>query len=245
MDSFEPHLFTYVVKPILRVGNGGFDRLEIFTGSPVDAVDGVHSVRVGGEEIDIISQFRPQKTVSDDGIIISFDPLRDPRQDNEKRIEVEFSARVLRFGAEFSGWVYNSSEPDLRQSIDPGNATIRFVGDVLSVRTPTGGDLLRRLEIRPRAFTPNGDGINDEVVISFDLRDLTQARPLDVQIWALDGRRVRQLPPAVTVSGHFTRQWDGRDDEGRLAPPGVYLVQVELESDEGRERATGTLRVAY
>ena len=56
---------------------------------------------------------------------------------------------------------------------------------------------------------------------------------------------VRQLAPAVTASGHFTRQWDGRDDAGRLAPPGVYLVQVELESDEGRKRATGIVRVAY
>jgi hypothetical protein len=245
VDSFEPHLFTYVVKPILREGNGGFDRLEIFTGGPVDPENEIHSVRVGGEEVDLIGQFRPQKTLSDDGIIISFEPLRDPQQDNEKRIEVEFSARVLRFGTEFSGWVYDSSEPDLRQSINPGNATVRFVGDVLTVRTPTGGDLLRRLEIRPRAFTPNGDEINDEVAISFDLRDLTQARPVEVQIWTLDGRRVRQLAPAVTASGHFTRQWDGRDDAGRLAPPGVYLAQVELESDEGRKRATGIVRVAY
>jgi len=245
VDSFEPHLFTYVVKPILREGNGGFDRLEIFTGGPVDLETEVHSVRVGGEEVDMLD-FPPQKRENDDGIIISFDALRDPQQDNEKRIEVEFSARVLRFGAEFSGWVYDSSEPDLKQNVNPGNATVRFVGDVLSVRTPTGGDLLRRLEIQPKVFTPNGDGVNEEVTISFDLRDLTDKRPVDVRIWTLDGVLLRRFAPALFASGHpQPYRWNGRDDQGRLAPPGSYLVQVELDSDEGRKRATGTVSVAY
>jgi hypothetical protein len=254
VDSFELHPFTYVVKPILQDGNGGFDRLEIFTGGLVDLVDGVHSVKVGGEEIDIVDEFPLQKTKNGDGIIISFDALRDPSQDNEKRIEVEFSARVLRFGAEFSGWVYDSSEPDLRQSINPGNATIRFVGDVLAVRTPTGGDLLQRLEILPRAFTPNGDQVNEEVAISFDLRDLTDARPVDVQVFGLDGRLVRRFLPecgpagdliSLRDSGHFSHCWNGSDDAGRLAPPGIYIIQVELDSDQGRKTATGTVSVAY
>ena len=254
VDSFEPHSFTYLVKPILQDGNGGFDRLEIFTGGLVDLPDGVHSVKVGGEEIDIVDQFPPQKTKNDDGIIISFDPLRDPRQDNEKRIEVKFSARVLRFGAEFSGWVYDSSEPDLKQSINPGNATIRFVGDVLSVRTPTGGELLQRLEILPGAFTPNGDQVNEEVAISFDVRDLTDARPVDVQVFTLDGRPVRRSLPECGLagdvmtrrdSGHFFHCWNGSDEAGRVVPPGVYLIQVELDSDGGRKTATGTVSVAY
>lgn len=236
VDSFEPQFFTYVVKPILEDGNRGFDRLEIFTSGPAA---GVQAVRVGGEEL--ANAFEIRK----DRIVISFDRLQDPREDNEKRIEVEFSARVLRFGAEFSGWVYDSSEPELKQSINPGNATIRFVGDVLSVRTPTGGDLLQRLEIRPRALTPNGDGVNEEATISFDLRDLTEARPVQVQVLALDGRTVRRLPSAPTASAHVLHQWDGRDDAGRLAPPGVYLVQVELDSDRERRTAVATVSVAY
>ena len=150
-------------------------------------------------------RFPPE--IQQDRIVVSFDRLEDPQQDSEKRIEVEFSARVLRFGTEFSGWVYDSREPDLKQNITPGNATIRFVGDGLSVRTPTGGDLVQQLEIRPRVFTPNGDGVNDEAIISFDLRDLTAARPVAVQIWTLgrvpgaaiaaDCNGQRQLHPSL------------------------------------------------
>ncbi len=241
VDSFEPQSFTYVVKPVLRDGNAGFDRLEIFTYGPAE----VSSLRVGGQEVDL-GDDRYKPDIREDRVILSFDRLVDPRQDNEKRIEVEFSARVLRFGAEFSGWVYDSREPELKQTIRPGNATIRFIGDVLSVRTPAGGDLVQQLEILPRAFTPNGDGVNDEASISFNLRDLTDQRPVDVRIWTLDGRSVRRLIAAApTASGHFTRRWDGRDDAGLLAPPGVYIVQVELHSDEGRKTAAGTLSLAY
>ena len=159
---------------------------------------------------------------------------------------VEFEARVLRFGAELSGWVYDSREPDLKQSVTPGDATIGFVGDVLSVRTPTGGDLLRRLEIKPRAFTPNGDDVNDEVAISFDLHELTDKRPVNVGIWTLAGFPVRRFASALLASGHPPPyRWNGRDDSGRLVSPGVYLVQIELDSDRGRQTVTGSLSVAY
>ena len=238
VDGFEPHAFTYVVKPVLRDGNRGFDRLEILTGGPAS---GVSAVRVGGEEV--MDRFPPE--VLEDRIILSFDRLEDPGRDNEKRIEVEFRARVLRFGAEFSGWVYDSREPDLKQSVTPGDATVRFVGDGLSVRTPTGGGLLQRLDISPPVFTPNGDGVNDEALLSFDLRDLTEERPVEVRILTLDGRLVRRLPEASTASGHFIHRWDGLDEAGRLAPPGLYLAQVRLESDEGRRTATGLLSLAY
>ena len=122
------------------------------------------------------------------------------------------------------------------------------------MRTPTGGDLLQRLEIQPKVFTPNGDTINDEAAISFDLRDLTMARPVSVQIWTLDGRAVRRTLPtcgpggqstAFRASGHFTHCWDGHDEAGFLAPPGLYLVQVELGSDEGMATAISTISVAY
>ena len=81
-------------------------------------------------------QFVPH--LLDDRLIVSFPPLTGSA-DNFKQVEVDFDVPVLRFGTEFSGWVFNSTDPDqIRQRIDPGNATFRFAGDLLAVNTPVG-----------------------------------------------------------------------------------------------------------
>ena len=236
-ESFAPQTFTYVVRPLLRPGDRGFDRLEIFTQIPADTV---HSVKVDGEEV--IDRFPPE--IHGDRIVVSFAPRQAP-QDDEKRIEVVFDARVLRFGAEFTGWVYDSGQPALKQQIQAGNATFRLGGDVLSVRTPMGGDLISRLQARPSPFTPNGDGVNDQVRIAYDLRDLDTPQQLTLRIFDLGGRIVREVVAVPSRSGSFDHAWDGRDDSGQVVPPGLYLYQVDLATDEGREVSSGILSVVY
>lgn len=236
-QNFETQSFTYVVRPILQSGDRGFDRLEIFTQIPVEAV---HSVLVDGREV--IDRFPPE--IMDDRIVLSFDPLQAP-QDNEKRIEVQFDARVLRFGAEFTGWVYNSEESELKQQVKAGNATFRFSGDILSVSTPVGGGLVRRLRAQPAAFTPNGDGVNDQVTISYDLRNIEAPRQITVKIFDLSGRMVRELIDAPARSGSFTSMWYGRNGGGELVSPGIYLYRVNLDTDKGDNVASGALTVIY
>ena len=236
-ENFEPQTFTYVVRPVLEDGDRGFDRLEIFTQVPAEAV---HSVAVDGREI--IDDFPPQ--LEEDRIVISFEPFVAPR-DNERRIEVVFDAKVLRFGAEFTGWVYDSAEPELKQQVRPGNATFRFAGDALSVRTPVGGELVRKVTAHPATLTPNGDGINDQTMISYDLRNIGEPRQIALRIFDLSGRLVREVISTPAVSGSFAAVWDGRRTEGDLVAPGVYLYQVDLTTDKGLSAAAGTVAVAY
>ncbi|NNE09921.1 MAG: VCBS repeat-containing protein [Gemmatimonadetes bacterium] len=71
--------------------------------------------------------------------------------------------------------------------------------------------------------------------------DLTTARwnlangrqPDDVAVYAISGRRVRSVEPDV-----FGATWDGRDNEGRFVPTGVYFVVIT----QGGERASRTVR---
>ncbi len=238
VNSFQPTTFTYVVLPTFEAENIGFDRLEILTHARIDAV---RSVVLDGVEVDV-ELFPPE--IMDDRIVASFPILRG-EEDSFKQIEVVFDAPVLRFGTEFSSWVYNSGDADLiRQQVRPGNATFRFSGDVLGVKTPVGGELLVDVDVAPNPFTPNGDGINDALVISYKLREVSADRPVVVRLFNLAGRRVTELPPISSTSGEFRQEWDGRDGDGRMVPPGIYVYELLLDIQQEQNK-TGLVSVAY
>ena len=238
VDSFEPTTFTYVARPVFQADDAGFDHLEILT--PI-RVDSVRSVKVNGTEVDY-ALFPPE--IEDKRLAVGFPQLAG-EEDSFKQIEVVFDATVLRFGTEFRGWVFNSADPDqVRQQIRPGNATFRFSGDALAVKTPLGGDLLIQVEVTPRLFTPNGDGINDEVLFSYKLREVATTRPLLLRIYDLAGRLVHELPALQARSGAFASEWDGRDGAGARVPPGTYLYELTLETKD-EERQIGAFAVVY
>ena len=238
VDSFEPITFSYVVRPIFEPDDGGFDRLEILTPTRVDSV---RSVKIDGVEVDL-GPFVPE--IMDDRIVVAFPALRG-EEDSFKQVEVTFDTSVLRFGTEFSGWVFSSEDPDgVKQQVLPGNATFRFSGDVLSVLTPLGGDLLLQVTAEPRSFTPNGDGVNDMVTFPFKLRQVISERPLILRIYDLAGALVHELPAMRAASGEFRPQWNGRDASDQLVPPGIYVYELTLEAEE-LESVVGSFGVAY
>ena len=241
VSDTRPQRFTYVVRPDFQTGDTGFDRLEILTHTRVDTV---YQVKIGGEEVDLAA-FPPQ--ILSDRLIVALDrKLSSPETDRFKQVEVSFEVPVLRFGAEFSGWVYNSDDVDrVRQQVEPGNATFRHAGDVLAVRTRVGGRLLVDARAHPNPFTPNGDGINETMQLSFNVREVITRRPLQVALYDLSGRLVRTLAAEQVKTGTVERTWDGRGADGGLVAPGVYLYRIQLETDEGTEKLVGTVVVAY
>ena len=235
--SFEATPFTYVVLPTLSDDNAGFDRLEILTHVRAHAV---RTVRLDGQPVDL-DQFVPH--LLNDRLIVSFPPLSGSA-DNFKQVEVDFEVPVLRFGTEFSGWVFNSTDPDqIRQRIDPGNATFRFGGDLLAVNTPVGGDLLVDVQV-PEVFTPNGDGINETLTLTYKLREVTADHPVQVRIYDLAGRLVAQLPEFKARSGAFIQEWNGRNGQNALVQPGTYIYELTLDSEE-QYTQRGVFAVAY
>jgi len=238
VHAFTPTTFTYVVSPRFQADDGGFDRLEISTHTRVDTI---HSIVLDGVEVD---RERYPYEILDDRIVVAF-PVLSGEEDSFKQLEVVFDASVLRFGTEFSGWVFRSADPDrIKQRVNSGNATFRFSGDVLAVKTPVGGDLLVDVEVAPNPFTPNGDGVNDLLSFRYKLREVAVERSISVRIYDLAGRQVAALPPRLSRSGEFHQEWDGRDAGGGRVPPGTYLYRLALEvSDEQHE--IGFFSVAY
>ena len=73
---------------------------------------------------------------------------------------------------------------------------------------------------------------NPETVIPFFIPSGTDSQ-VEVRIFDLLGRRVRRLTSGLAEGGHQKVVWRGRDDEGRQAGAGVYLV--ELRAGERRQ----------
>jgi len=75
----------------------------------------------------------------------------------------------------------------------------------------------------PRVFTPNGDGRNEEVTFSYE-----NVNESSVVCWIYDikGAVIRQLD-IESWKKEFT--WDGKDEDKKVAPSGIYIYQIEVE----------------
>jgi hypothetical protein len=74
-------------------------------------------------------------------------------------------------------------------------------------------------------FSPNGDGIRDVADVSLKMRK-TDTVTADIVDDAGDAVRRVVAPREASAGGFLRLQWDGRDDEGRRVPDGVYRVRV-------------------
>ncbi len=62
--------------------------------------------------------------------------------------------------------------------------------------------------------------------------ELPAERPVEAGVFDLAGRRVRTLEPGrMFPAGAHRLAWDGRDEAGKPAEPGVYLVRVRAGAD--------------
>ena len=211
----------------------GFDRLEIDTPAPVRAL---RELRVDDQAIEFSEELGAK------GLRVSF-----VRQTGNRALQVVFDTAVLRYETVFTGRLLDTTrEGALPQVIESGNAAPRFAGDDLSVRVPLKGQrLVYQVSATPAVFTPNGDGINDYTTITYDLLYLTGRAPVALRIYDLARNQVAELPADGSGSGRFQRPWDGRDTEGELLLPGVYILQVEVETDSGTEHSSSVVTIAY
>lgn len=110
--------------------------------------------------------------------------------------------------------------------------------------------LLVDIRIEPNPFTPNGDGKNDATAIKFYVSNITTPRTLALSVFDVAGRRVRDLYRNNIVAGAFVDlsaiRWDGKNDDGSIVRPGLYIIRVDLAADEGAgETVCKTVTVAY
>jgi hypothetical protein len=81
------------------------------------------------------------------------------------------------------------------------------------------------LSLFPNPFSPNGDGIDDLVAITYMLPVHTAM--INIRIFDCNGRLVRFLSNNQPAAAKTTRFWNGQDDSGRPCRTGIYIVAVE------------------
>ena len=261
--------FLYAVRNKSSGQQRGFDAFEIETPLRVESIGRVRIQRPGGEvqEADFSGASLANLPQASNGI--SIDEVLDDRfaisfpliEEDGTVLEVEFDNGVLRFGTTFVGRAFNRSvETTLGQGVVAGNAAdlsqsgfadsdIQPVGtpiaDNLSVAVPISKELLANVAVNSPVFTPNGDGVNDRVLIQYDITNIARLSPVKVSIFDLSGRLVRVLVDSEAISGRFAQPWDGRDDDGEYVPPGHYAFSVSLQAGTGQVRKIGVVGVAY
>ena len=147
----------------------------------------------------------------------------------------------------FLGTVTDSEAETLPQPIVSGDASELLSTNSLRVLSVADQQpaLLQNLRFSTPVLTPNGDGVHDELRVAYALYGLPEQVPVELAVYALDGRRVTTVPQGLQTAGPQTAHWDGRDAQGRALPPGVYLISVALQSER---RAAAVLRpvgIAY
>ena len=219
--------FTYTLVSTADDEDAGFDILRFDLPSKASKVE----VRVGDTPIEPYS------------IDIRADTLQIalPHAITADSVQVSFTTRVVHNATLFGLDLGSSSHPDLWQSVEPLTRRANIV--MLPALTGTT-QLIDDLSISSPVLTPNGDGINDAVVIRFVAFKVEQRTP-QVHIFDLAGRLVTELTTPTIDGLAYVFTWNGRATHGDLVPPGTYLCLIDLAADAGDDTALRTIAVAY
>jgi len=165
-------------------------------------------------------------------------------------IEVQFESQSFREGIEFTSFVRASdSDEGVFQRVDTDARDATELVDSSTTRVSLMallGSLIQDVVLTP-VFTPNGDGINDELLVHFALLKVLEERPLGVAFYDLGGRLVGRGQSATGIGkvGDQTFTWDGRDLDGQIVSPGIYLCRIEVEADDEDNQLVRLVHVAY
>ena len=221
-------LFSYFLRPATT--RDGFDQIaiEATTAPRFDAAF------VDGEPVEVTTEDLAQ------GFRATF-----PRRIRSRQlVELRFTAPIYLQATRFDAFLEDSQKAQTRQLVDPGDAAPQVESSSNVVRLPIADQLFASLSFSPALVTPNGDGINDQLRISFDLINVLSDRPLHLRLYDLSGRPLFTQERA-SQAGHITWHWDGRDLHGQRVPPGLYIAELHIAGDAGDRSVRRIVAVAY
>ncbi|MAN25438.1 MAG: hypothetical protein CME10_14330, partial [Gemmatimonadetes bacterium] len=165
-------------------------------------------------------------------------------------VEVQFDSRSFREGIEYGSFVRSSNgEAGVFQRVDTSSRDATELVNSSTARVslkPIGSDLIQDVSINT-FLTPNGDGVNDELLVQFTLLKLIKERPVSVEIFDLSGRVVATAESSSSLGLVGTQEfrWDGKNSSGKLVLPGMYVCRIVIEADQGDSQFMRIVNVVY
>ena len=89
--------------------------------------------------------------------------------------------------------------------------------------------------IYPEVFSPNGDGFNDYTLLSCQFPE-GESR-VTVTVFDLQGQKIKMIANNEYCGTASQFQWDGICDKGYIAPPGLYVIQLEYWNLLGNKKS--------
>ena len=228
--------FTYDVRAQFDAQRaGGFDGIRIETSEEPGDI----TLAMGN----LLDEVVPDSVrIDPTGLGVYFPSHRITRQNNLP-IRVTFKTVPLRYNTTFRGWLLDTGG-NLPQPILPGDASEEITTGSLQVFGVLSAPL-GPLSVFPNPMTPNGDGQNDEAVISYDVFHLIEKTRVEVRLYDLSGTSVRKVFSGPLDPGKYRNTWDGKDEGGHLLPPGTYTCKVSLYAKAETFHRVKTITVVY
>jgi len=161
-------------------------------------------------------------------------------------VEVRFRATTFSTSTSFVTSGQDSDAPGLWQRVDAGDATNLVNSQTTTVLAIGGNRVIRDLTASTEVLTPNGDGVNDEMVFHFSVTRISAEQAVTLRIYDLAGAVVSALSERrADPRGSYAMEWTGADASGALVPPGIYIARLEVDVQSETASATSAQRIVH
>ncbi len=157
-------------------------------------------------------------------------------------LEVKFSITLYEDFHLFPATIYSLESPVTEafgQIVDHSLTSYRVTTQGVPSST------LANVVVKPNPFSPNGDGIFDELSVELFVTKLTVARNLTIKVFDLQGTLVKTLADENLVASPVGVTWDGYRKDGSKTRPGIYLLQIRLITDDEDTVVNKLITVVY
>ena len=239
---------SYFIRSTFKASSRGFDEILIEAPDGVDMTLKQVNVAVTGQDAVTYSAESEgfEVVMETDSLWVRL-PAAIKTTSGSALVELQFEATIFGYNTFFIGSTGHSAFANSWQRVDDGDANGVVDSETTVVLALERGELLGDLQV-DRVFTPNGDGVNDELEVRFSLLRVLSSAPVQVDVYDLAGRPVARIAETTLTAGRHTVTWTGVDPSGAVVPPGIYLMRIDLKVDSTSEKKTSVhrlVRVAY